>query len=52
MKKLIAKRAPVQEMRTLALSQGMRTLQQDGILRIFNGVTDLVNYYMMAGGGH
>ena len=52
MKKLIALRAPVQELRTLALDQGMRTLQQDGILRIFNGVTDLPNYYRIAGGGH
>ena len=49
MKKLIAAKAPVQELRNLALSQGMRTLQQDGILRIFDGVSDLPNYYRIAG---
>ncbi len=52
MKKLIAKKAPVAEMRTLAMSQGMRTLGQDGIYRIITGVTDLSQYHRMAGGGH
>lgn len=52
MKKLIAKRAGVAELRDCAMTHGMRTLNQNGIYRIFTGLTDLKNYYKMAGGGH
>ena len=51
-KKLIVKKAPVAEIKAQAMSEGMRTINQSGIYRIFNGLTDLKNYYMMAGGGH
>ena len=40
MKKLIAKKGKVDELRELAMQQGMRTLRQDGILKIFKGNTD------------
>ncbi len=52
MKKIISKRATVTEIRDLAMSQGMRTLQQDGIYRIITGMSDLVQYRRIAGGGH
>jgi type II secretory ATPase GspE/PulE/Tfp pilus assembly ATPase PilB-like protein len=52
MKKIISKRATVTEIRDLAMSQGMRTLQQDGIYRIVTGMSDLVQYRRIAGGGH
>ena len=41
MKKLIAKSAVVDEIRKLALREGMRTLMQDGVAKIFEGKTDL-----------
>ena len=41
MKKLIAKSAIVDEIRKLALRAGMRTLLQDGVCKIFDGVSDL-----------
>ncbi len=52
MKKLIARKAPVAELRDLAMSQNMRTLQQDAIYRILIGKTDLNQYYRVCGGGH
>ena len=41
MKKLIAKSTVVDEIRKLAYREGMRGLQQDGIAKIFKGLTDL-----------
>jgi type II secretory ATPase GspE/PulE/Tfp pilus assembly ATPase PilB-like protein len=41
-KKLVAKAAPVPEIKALALEQGMRTLGQDGIWKILVGMTDLI----------
>ncbi|TAN49851.1 MAG: GspE/PulE family protein [Methylococcaceae bacterium] len=41
MKALIARRAPVGELRALALKEGMRTLFQDGIWKILRGQSEL-----------
>jgi type IV pilus assembly protein PilB len=38
-KDLIARGAPVQELRALALAQGMKTLRQGGIARVLEGTT-------------
>ncbi len=40
-KSLIQKKAPVEELRKQAIKDGMRTLMQDGIRKIFLGLTDL-----------
>jgi type II secretory ATPase GspE/PulE/Tfp pilus assembly ATPase PilB-like protein len=40
MKKLVAKKAPVAPLRDQAIADGMRTLMQDGIYKIFKGVID------------
>lgn len=40
-KKLIQKRATVEELLDLAVAQGMRTLKQDGIQKILQGHTDI-----------
>jgi type II secretory ATPase GspE/PulE/Tfp pilus assembly ATPase PilB-like protein/GAF domain-containing protein len=42
MKMLIQRRAQMEEMRDQAVKDGMRTLKQDGIEKIFNGHTDLL----------
>ncbi|HLE19324.1 MAG TPA: GspE/PulE family protein, partial [Syntrophales bacterium] len=39
-KRLIQKHAHVEEMRDLAISQGMTTLLQDGIMKAIQGITD------------
>lgn len=41
-KKLIQTQARVEEMRMQALEDGMRTLKQDGIEKVFSGHTDLI----------
>ncbi|MCM8536582.1 MAG: GspE/PulE family protein, partial [Lentisphaeraceae bacterium] len=48
MKKLVAKSAPVPEIRDQAIKDNMRTLQQDGIAKIFAGHTDLVQVRRVA----
>ncbi|MCH2204280.1 MAG: GspE/PulE family protein [Lentisphaerales bacterium] len=48
MKKLVAKAATVPEIRDQAVKDGMRTLQQDGIAKIFMGHTDLVQVRKVA----
>jgi type II secretory ATPase GspE/PulE/Tfp pilus assembly ATPase PilB-like protein len=40
-KKAIQRRAPIDELRNLALRQGMRTLLQDAIEKAFKGVVDI-----------
>lgn len=40
-KALIKKKAPTEEIRKIAISNGMTTLKQDGIEKIFKGFTDL-----------
>ncbi len=41
----IARRAPVEEIRTMATGNGMRTLLQDGILKCLAGHTDLTQVF-------
>jgi type II secretory ATPase GspE/PulE/Tfp pilus assembly ATPase PilB-like protein len=40
-KRAVQRRAPIDELRQLALRQGMRTLLQDAIEKAFKGVTDI-----------
>jgi type II secretory ATPase GspE/PulE/Tfp pilus assembly ATPase PilB-like protein len=40
-KKLIQTRAPVSDILPVAISEGMRTLKQDGILKVLEGRTDI-----------
>lgn len=40
-KKLIQTRAPVAEILPAAIDGGMRTLKQDGILKVLSGRTDI-----------
>ncbi len=40
-KRLIRKKAPVEEIKKQAIKDGMRTLMQDGIRKVFMGLTDL-----------
>jgi type II secretory ATPase GspE/PulE/Tfp pilus assembly ATPase PilB-like protein/GAF domain-containing protein len=40
-KRMIMKQSPVEELRGQALSDGMTTLKQDGIYKVFKGDTDL-----------
>ena len=39
-KELIQNRAHMEEIRRAAMNEGMRTLKQDGILKVFQGLTD------------
>ena len=39
-KRLVQKRAPVEELRQLAIREGMTTLLQDGIQKVLRGNTD------------
>jgi type II secretory ATPase GspE/PulE/Tfp pilus assembly ATPase PilB-like protein len=47
-KKLVAKCAPVPDIKAQGVADGMRTLQQDGIAKIFSGHTDLVQVRKVA----
>jgi type II secretory ATPase GspE/PulE/Tfp pilus assembly ATPase PilB-like protein len=40
-KRLIQKRAPVEEIRNQAIADGMTTLKQDGIEKVFGGLCDM-----------
>ena len=40
-KRAVQRRAPIDELRKLAMEEGMTTLLQDAILKVFRGVTDL-----------
>ena len=40
-KRMVMKQSPVEELREQALSDGMTTLKQDGIYKVFKGDTDL-----------
>jgi len=42
MKKLIQLNSPMEEIRMQAINDGMRTLKQDGIEKIFQGHCDLL----------
>ena len=39
-KELIQNRANMEEIRRAAVNEGMRTLKQDGIRKVFEGLTD------------
>ncbi|MGB7066695.1 MAG: type IV-A pilus assembly ATPase PilB, partial [Syntrophobacteria bacterium] len=39
-KELIQNRAHMEEIRRAAVNEGMRTLKQDGIRKVFEGLTD------------
>ncbi|MDQ3261638.1 MAG: secretion system protein E, partial [Pseudomonadota bacterium] len=41
-KKAIQEKARVAELYALALSEGMRTLKQDGIQKVLQGITDMM----------
>ena len=41
MQELIFKQAPTHEIKKAAVAQGMLTMQQDGILKVLEGSTDL-----------
>lgn len=41
-KRLIQRKAPMEEIRDLAIEEGMTTLKQDGIIKVFAGHTDLL----------
>ncbi|MDX2441594.1 MAG: pilus assembly protein, partial [Desulfobacterales bacterium] len=40
-KRLIKKQAPTEDLFALAKKEEMTTLKQDGILKVFNGITDI-----------
>jgi len=40
-KRAVQRRAPIDELRHLAMEQGMRTLLQDAIEKAFKGITDI-----------
>ena len=40
-KRLIQERARVADLLTVALAEDMRTLRQDGIEKVFSGITDM-----------
>jgi type II secretory ATPase GspE/PulE/Tfp pilus assembly ATPase PilB-like protein len=42
MRKLIQVKAKMEELRDQAISDGMTTLKQDGIEKVFQGHTDLI----------
>jgi type II secretory ATPase GspE/PulE/Tfp pilus assembly ATPase PilB-like protein len=42
MKKLIQGKAKMEDIRTQAIKDGMTTLKQDGIEKVFGGLTDLL----------
>ena len=49
MKTLISKNSTVTEIRDLAIAQGMRTIRQDGVRKIFQGISDLTQLLRITG---
>ncbi len=47
-KELIQGRAPVRALYTAALKEGMRTIKQDGILKVLDGITDMLEVRRVA----
>jgi type II secretory ATPase GspE/PulE/Tfp pilus assembly ATPase PilB-like protein len=43
MKKLIQQASPMEEIRAQAVKDGMTTLRQDGVLKIFDGLLDIIH---------
>ncbi|NGZ29212.1 MAG: type II/IV secretion system protein, partial [Magnetococcales bacterium] len=50
MKRMIATGAKANALRELSIKQGMRTLVQDGVMKIFKGQTDLEQIFKVAAG--
>ncbi|MEP2650637.1 MAG: ATPase, T2SS/T4P/T4SS family [Paraglaciecola sp.] len=49
---LVYKEGSVHEMKAQAMKDGMRTLTQDGILKVLKGDTDIAQVQIISGGGH
>jgi type II secretory ATPase GspE/PulE/Tfp pilus assembly ATPase PilB-like protein len=43
MKKLIQQASPMEEIRAQAVKDGMTTLRQDGVMKIFDGLLDIIH---------
>jgi type II secretory ATPase GspE/PulE/Tfp pilus assembly ATPase PilB-like protein len=41
LKRMIKREAPTDELFKQALSEGMTTIKQDGVVKVFNGLTDI-----------
>ncbi|MGJ8681286.1 ATPase, T2SS/T4P/T4SS family [Paraglaciecola sp.] len=52
LRSLVYKEASVHAMKDQAMSDGMRTLTQDGILKVLKGDTDIAQVQIISGGGH
>tara|TARA_R110001632_G_scaffold55815_1_gene136466 strand:+ start:1967 stop:4177 length:2211 start_codon:yes stop_codon:yes gene_type:complete len=50
LRSLVYKTAPVSQLKAQAMNDGMRTLIQDGILKVIKGDTDIAQIQMLAGG--
>jgi type II secretory ATPase GspE/PulE/Tfp pilus assembly ATPase PilB-like protein len=48
MKRLVQTRAPVTEIAAAAMQNGMRTLKQDGITKVLQGLTDIAQVRMVS----
>jgi type II secretory ATPase GspE/PulE/Tfp pilus assembly ATPase PilB-like protein len=48
MKRLVQTRAPVTEIAAAAARNGMRTLKQDGITKVLQGLTDIIQVRMVS----
>ena len=49
LRSLVYKEAPVSQLKSQAMDDGMRTLIQDGILKVIKGDTDIAQIQMLAG---
>jgi type II secretory ATPase GspE/PulE/Tfp pilus assembly ATPase PilB-like protein len=47
--KLINKEAAMSEFKSVAVSQGMLTMAQDGLLKALDGITDVEEVFRVAG---
>lgn len=52
LRSLVYKEASVHAMKDQAMSDGMRTLTQDGILKVLKGDTDIAQVQIISGGDH
>lgn len=50
MRKMVARSSPADALRDLAVSQGMQTLMQDGILKVIRGQTDMAQLLKVTAG--
>jgi type II secretory ATPase GspE/PulE/Tfp pilus assembly ATPase PilB-like protein len=49
LRSLVYKEASVSEMKAQAMADGMRTLTQDGILKVLKGDTDIAQVQIISG---